>query len=179
MVVITSVFANIVGMYGPAQGPMQASPDIVLMAVLVIFGMVDSLCIGCVAGVYEFRSKRRYKRMARERGIPNPIMPRVSLLKYELFAIVSVAIGVAIIYQASLVQSPMTMTIIIDVLWYWLILWIVVPPAVMIYATREQSRQMQEMMSSFPVPKKDDSLSQSSDDTIDYDERASHLNDLS
>ncbi len=114
--------------------PLQMPPELVPLVFAIVFGFIAILCIGCVLMGHYRMTQGRIKKKAAQMGVPMPKVPSRGIGKYVIFFLI------AFVLPGYLMTTPALSMLGMWILWYWVFLFVVVVPIVMILGHFSQMR---------------------------------------
>ena len=129
---------------------LQIPPEIVSIVLVFVFGFIFILCLGCGLGAHYLMKRSEIKNKANQLGVPMPQAPNRSLCKYGLFFLI------AFLLPGALFTTPLGSFYGMFVIWYWVLLFVVAVPIVLIYEHFAQMRQWSESLRKYEPPLPDE-----------------------
>ena len=129
---------------------LQIPPEIASIVIVFVGGFVFILCLGCGLGAHYLMKRSEIKNKANQLGVPMPQAPNRSLCKYGLFFLI------AFLLPGALFTTPMGSFYAMYILWYWVFLFVVAVPIVLLYEHFTQMRQWAELLTKYEPPLPDE-----------------------
>jgi hypothetical protein len=134
----------------PEHHILQIPPEIASIIIVFVLGFVFILCLGCGLGAHYLMKRSEIKNKANQLGVPIPQAPNRSLCKYGLFFLI------AFLLPGALFTTPLGSFYGMYILWYWVMLFVVAVPIVLLYEHFTQMRQWAKLLTKYEPPLPDE-----------------------